>query len=201
MQIAVLQGSVRSDRMGDRVAKWVVAQLEKRGHEATLVDAATLELPMLDRMWKEVKGEKGPEHAELREKLRPLAELYERVDGFAIVSAEYNHSAPPALVNMIDYFLEEYFYRPSAIVCYSALPFGGVRGAMQLRVLLAEVGMGSIPTLQPVPSVGSALSAEGVALTQELAEKSDKFFDEFEWYMEALKLGRAKRDPRAKAGG
>ena len=152
---------------------------------------------MLDRMWKEVKGETGPEYAGLREKLRPLAELYERVDGFAIVSAEYNHSVPPpGLVNLIDYFLEEYFYRPSAIVCYSATPFGGVRAAMQLRALLAEVGMGSIPSLQPVPSVGSALSAEGVALTQELAEKSGKFFDEFEWYMEALKLGRAKRDPR-----
>ena len=198
MQVAVLQGSVRSERMGDRVAKWVVSQLEGRGHEVTLVDAAEIELPLLDKMWKEVKDDPGAAHAELRNKLRPLAELYERVDGFAIVSAEYNHSAPPGLVNMIDYFLEEYFYRPSAIVCYSSLPFGGVRGAMQLRALLAEVGMGSIPTLQPIPSVASALSAEGVALTQELAEKSGKFFDEFEWYMEALRLGRAKRDPRKK---
>lgn len=200
MQVAVLQGSVRLDRMGDRVAKWVVAQLEKRGHTATLVDAAVLDLPLLDRMWKEIKGEDGTEHAALREKLRPVAELYERVDGFAIVSGEYNHSAVPALVNMIDYFMEEYFYRPSAIVCYSTLPFGGVRGAIHLRTLLAEVGMGSIPTIQPVPSVGDALSEDGVALTQELAEKSGKFFDEFEWYMEALKLGRAKRDPREKAG-
>ncbi len=198
MQVAVLQGSVRSARMGDRVAKWVVSQLEGRGHEVTLVDAAEIELPLLDKMWKEVKDDPGAAHAELRNKLRPLAELYERVDGFAIVSAEYNHSAPPGLVNMIDYFLEEYFYRPSAIVCYSSLPFGGVRGAMQLRALLAEVGMGAIPTLQPIPSVASALSAEGVALTQELAEKSGKFFDEFEWYMEALRLGRAKRDPRQK---
>ena len=200
MQVAVLQGSLRTDRMGDRVAKWVVSQLERRGHEATLVDAATLELPLLDRMWKELKGEEVGEHACLREKLLPLAELYERVDAFAIVSAEYNHSACPGLVNLLDYFLEEYFYRPSAIVCYSSTPFGGVRGAMQLRALLAEVGMGSIPTLQPIPGVGSALSAEGIALTQELAEKSGKFFDEFDWYMEALKLGRAKRDPRVKAG-
>ncbi len=32
-------------------------------------------------------------------------------------------------------------------------------------------------------------------LTQELAEKSGKFFDEFEWYMTALKLGREKERP------
>ena len=196
MKVAVLQGSVRAERMGDRVAKWVVAQLRGRGHEATVVDAAVLDLPLLDLMWKEVKNDKSNEHTDLRGKLKPLAELYEEVDGFAIVSAEYNHSAPPALVNLLDYFLEEYFYRPSAIVCYSSTPFGGVRGAMQLRALLAEVGMGSIPSLQPIPNVGDALSEDGVALTQALAEKSGKFFDEFDWYMEALKLGRGKNDPR-----
>ena len=198
MLVAVLQGSTRTERMGDRVAKWVVAELEKRGHEAVLVDAAQLELPLLDKMWKEVKGTTGSEHAGLREKLRPLAELYQRADGFAICSAEYNHTPPPALVNLLDYFLEEYLYRPSAIVCYSSTPFGGVRGAMSLRALLAEVGMSSIPSLQPIPAVGSALSDDGVPLTQELAEKSGKFFDEFEWYMTALKLGRDKNDPRKK---
>jgi NAD(P)H-dependent FMN reductase len=198
MVIAVLQGSVRTDRMGDRAARWVMAQLESRGHEAVLVDAAALQLPLLDRVWKEVKSESDAKHVGLRDKLRPLAALYERVDGFAIVSAEYNHSIPPALTNLIDHFLEEYFYRPSAIVCYSAGPYGGVRAAMQLRGLLAEVGMSSIPSLQPIPSVGSALSADGVALTQDLAEKSGKFFDEFDWYMSALKAGREKNDPRNK---
>jgi NAD(P)H-dependent FMN reductase len=196
MLIAVLQGSVRSERLGDRVAKWVVAQLEARGHEAVLVDVAALKLPLLDKMWKEIKDGSDREHADLRNKLRPIAELYERADGFAVVSAEYNHSVPPALVNLLDYFLEEYFYRPSAIVCYSAYQFGGVRAAMQLRALLTEVGMPTIPSLQPVPLAGQALSAEGVALTQELAEKSGKFFDEFEWYMKALRAGRELEDPR-----
>ncbi len=196
MEVAVLLGSVRSDRMGDRVAKWVVAQLQARGHKAVLVDPVALQLPLLNRMWKEIKGSSAPEEAGLREKLRPLAELYRRVDGFAIVSAEYNHSAPPALTNLIDYFLEEYFYRPSAIVCYSASPYGGVRAAMQLRALLPEVGMPSIPSLQPIPNVGTALSADGVALTQDLAEKSGKFFDEFDWYMAAFQAGLKLKDPR-----
>ena len=196
MVVAVLQGSVRTERLGDRVAKWVIAQLEARGHEAVMVDAAELDLPLLDKMWKEIKGESSPEYAALRAKLAPLAELYERADGFVVVSAEYNHSAPPALVNLIDYFLEEYFYRPSAIVCYSAYQFGGVRAAMSLRALLAEVGMSSIPSIQAVPKAGESLSAEGVALTQELAEKSGKFFDEFEWYMKAFAAGRKLSDPR-----
>jgi NAD(P)H-dependent FMN reductase len=195
MVIAVLQGSVRSERMGDRAAKWVLAQLKKRGYEAVLVDAAALKLPLLDKMWKEIKGDTSAANAELHGKLAPLADLYARTDGFVIVSAEYNHSAPPALTNLIDYFLEEYAFRPSAIVCYSAGGYGGVRAAMQLRALLPEVGLPTIPSLQPIPMVGKALSADGVALTQELAEKSGKFWDEFDWYVTTMKAGREKGVP------
>jgi NAD(P)H-dependent FMN reductase len=195
MVVAVLLGSVRSERMGDRAAKWAIAQLEARGHEAVLVDADELHLPILDKMWKELKKDTSAKYAKLREKLEPLAKLYRRADGFCVVSAEYNNSIPPGLSNLIDYFLEEYFFRPSAIVCYSAGQYGGVRAAMQLRVLLAETGMSSIPSLQPIPKVGSALSKEGVALTQQLAEKSGKFFDEFDWYMRAMKAERGKGLP------
>ena len=190
MVVAVLQGSVRTERMGARAAKWVVSQLKKRGHEAVIVDAATLDLPLLDKMWKEIKDDTSVETATLRVKLAQIAELYARADGYVVVSAEYNHSVPPALTNLIDYFLEEYAFRPSAIVCYSVAPFGGVRAAMQLRALLPEVGLPTIPSLQAIPSIGNSLSADGVALTQDLAEKSAKFFDEFDWYMKAMKAGR-----------
>jgi NAD(P)H-dependent FMN reductase len=195
MVVAVLLGSVRSERLGDRAAKWVIAQLRARGHEAALVDAAALELPLLDKMWKEIKKNPPAKDAKLHAKLAPLAELYARVDGFCIVSAEYNHSVPPGLTNLIDYFLEEYFWRPSAIVCYSAASFGGVRAAMQLRALLPEVGMPPIPSILAIPSIASALSKDGQALTQELAEGSGKFFDEFEWYMRSMKAERAKGVP------
>lgn len=195
MVVSVLLGSVRSERMGIRVAKWAIAELEKRGHEAVLVDAAELKLPLLDKMWKEIRKDPPAKYAKLHEKLAPLAKLYARTDGFCIIGAEYNHSISPGLSNLIDYFLEEYFFRPSAIVCYSATPFGGVRGAMQLRAMLAETGMPSIPSIQPIPKVGDALSEDGVALTQPLAEKSGKFFDEFEWYMRAMKAEREKGVP------
>ena len=192
MVVAVLQGSVRSERMGDRAAKWVVAQLERRGHEAVMVDAAALELPLLDRMWKEVRNDPPPRYAALHGKLAPLAELYARTDGYVVVSGEYNHSVPPALTNLIDYFIEEYAFRPAAIVCYSAGAFGGVRAAMQLRALLPEVGLSTIPSLQPIPAIGRALNPDGTAPTDDLARRSSRFFDEFEWYMRAMKAEREK---------
>ena len=67
----------------------------------------------------------------------------------------------PGLKNLLDHFLEEYFFRPSAIVCYSAGQFGGVRAAMQLRMTLAELGMPSIPSLLPIPRVQDAFTPSG----------------------------------------
>ncbi len=195
MVVAVLLGSVRSDRTGGRVAKWVMAQLRAREHEAVLVDARVLDLPVLDRMWKEIKENPSPQYAALHEKLLPLAELYARTDGFCIVSGEYNHSIEPGMSNLIDYFLEEYFFRPSAIVCYSPGAFGGVRAAMQLPAMLAEVGMPSIPSMQPIPFAEKTLNEDGVAATEDLAKRSKKFWDEFEWYMRAFKAERAKGTP------
>ena len=76
-------------------------------------------------MYKEYEKGQAPEI------LERLATRIRAADAFIIVSGEYNHSIPPALSNLLDHFLEEYFWRPSAIVCYSAGAFGGVRAAMQ----------------------------------------------------------------------
>jgi NAD(P)H-dependent FMN reductase len=86
--------------------------------------------------------------------LEELAQLYRGADGFVIVAGEYNQGIRPGLGNLLDHFLEEYFFRPSAIACYSAGAFGGVRAAMALRMTLAELGMPSIPSILPMPRAG-----------------------------------------------
>jgi NAD(P)H-dependent FMN reductase len=91
-----------------------------------------------------------------------ISQLYRRADGFVVVAGEYNHGIQPGLSNLLDHFLEEYFFRPSAIACYSAGAFGGVRAAMALRMTLAELGMPSIPSLLTVPRVQEAFDPEGV---------------------------------------
>ena len=106
-------------------------------------------------MYKEYAPGQAPEV------LERLAGRIKAADAFIIVSGEYNHSIPPALSNLLDHFLEEYFWRPSAIVCYSAGPFGGVRAAMQLRAMLCELGTPSIPSLLPVPRVQDAFDEDG----------------------------------------
>ncbi|MBV9826238.1 MAG: NAD(P)H-dependent oxidoreductase [Alphaproteobacteria bacterium] len=189
LNFTILYGSVREARAGIRLARFIEKTVLQRGHAATLVDAAERRLPLLDKMYKEY--EPGTAPAILQE----LAQLYRESDGFIVVSGEYNHGIPPALKNLLDHFLEEYFFRPSAIVCYSAGQFGGVRAAMQLRMTLAELGMSSIPSLLPVPHIGSALTPEGNPNEPRLAAITARFFDELEWYASALQHARNAGTP------
>jgi NAD(P)H-dependent FMN reductase len=189
MKCVVLVGSVRSDRQGIKAARYVERSLTARGHGVDLVDPVVVELPLLDRMYKEYEKGRAPEV------LEKLAELYRAADAFVVVSGEYNHSIPPALSNLLDYFLEEYFFRPSAIVCYSAGAFGGVRAAMQLRAMLCELGMPSISSLFPIPRIGGALDNEGRPLDPGLDRRFGRFVAELEWYASALRDARAKGVP------
>lgn len=189
LSIAVLLGSVRRDRMGSRAALLVIRELERRGHKVDLVDPLELQLPLLDRMYKEHPKGEAPES------LERLAEIYRKADGFLVVSGEYNHGIPPALKNLLDHFLEEYFWRPSGIVCYSAGGFGGVRAAMQLRMTLAELGMSSVPSLLPIPRVAQAIDEEGIAQQAIVDRSASRFLDEFIWYASALSEARAGGTP------
>ena len=189
LRFAVLFGSMRSDRQGIRAARFIIEQLRERGHEPTLVDALECQLPLLDRMYKEHPKGEAPEP------LERLAALYREVDGFVIVAGEYNHGIPPALKNLLDHFLEEYFFRPSAIVCYSGGSFGGVRAAMQLRMTLAELGTVTIPSLFPIPKVQSAFDEDGTPLDPSYDKRVGRFLDELEWFAQALKTARAAGTP------
>jgi NAD(P)H-dependent FMN reductase len=174
--------------MGIRAAQLVIRELEERGHNAHLVDPLELQLPLLDRMYKEHPAGEAPE------KLERLSRLYRSVDGFLIVSAEYNHGIPPALKNLLDHFLEEYFWRPSGIVSYSAGGFGGVRAAMQLRMTLAELGMPSIPSILAIPRIAEAIGEDGVA-AEITVRAMNRFLEEFLWYAGALAEARMDGTP------
>lgn len=188
-RIPVIYGSVRAERQGIKAARFVMNELQRRGHSPTLVDPLERKLPLLDRMYKEFAPGEAP--AAMRE----LADLFKNADGFIIVSGEYNHGVPPALKNLLDHFLEEYYWRPAGIVSYSGGPFGGVRAAMQWRAILGEMGMVTIPSIQPFPRVQDAFTDDGEPTDVETRERVGRFFDEFSWYVEALGERRLRGVP------
>lgn len=184
LNTAVIYGSARRSRQGIKAARFVVGKLEERGHVVTLVDSQEHQLPLLDLMYKEYEEGTAPKAMET------VGEILNTADGFIIVSAEYNHSIPAALKNLLDHFQSEYLYKPSAIVTYSAGPFGGVRALINLRAILAELGTPSIPSAFPVSQVQDAFDDDGNPLDQAYDERIVKFLDEYEWYANALKNAR-----------
>lgn len=184
LHTAVIHGSVRRERQGIKAARFVVHKLQERGHAVTLIDPQEHKLPLLDLMYKEYEPGKAPPAMER------VGQSLERADGFVVVSAEYNHSEPAALKNLLDHFQSEYLYKPSAIVTYSAGPFGGVRALITLRAILAELGTPSIPSAFPVSRIGEAFDDDGRPLDDAYDRRIVKFLDEFEWYAKALKTAR-----------
>ena len=163
--------------------------MKKRKHKVTFIDPVEYKLPLLDKMYKEYKKGHAPKT------LEKLAKIFRSTDAFVMITAEYNHLPPPALTNILDHFLEEYLFRPSAIVSYSGGGFGGVRVTSHLRDMLAELGMPSIPSSFAISRIKSALDKNGKLLDEKLNKKSKKFLDELEWYAHALKEARKKGAP------
>jgi NAD(P)H-dependent FMN reductase len=140
-------------------------------------------------MYKEYEPGHAPEN------IQKLADIFNAADGFLVVTGEYNHSIPPALKNILDHFQSEYVFKPSAIASYSAGMFGGMRVAVHLRAVLAELGMLSISSIQSFPRVQKSFDEEGVPQNEHIEPSTNRFLDEFEWYMKALKRQRQEGTP------
>jgi NAD(P)H-dependent FMN reductase len=191
-RILVFYGSYRSDRMGIRLAQFVVEGLRGRGEDVELIDAKAVGLPMLDRMYKEYPKGRAPPA------LENLAGQIRGADGFVFVTGEYNWGIQPGLKNLTDHFLEEWFWRPAGIASYSAGRFAGARAAIAWHGTLSEMGMVVISSTIAAGPIAQALSADGKPQGEggkALEAAFPRFADDLAWWMEAAKLQRARKKP------
>ena len=191
-RILVFYGSYRSDRMGIRLARFVVAGLQARGLDVELIDAKAVGLPMLDRMYKEYKRGEAPAA------LEKLAGQIREADGFVFITGEYNWGVQPGLKNLTDHFLEEWFWRPAAIASYSAGRFAGARSATAWHGTLSEMGMVVISSSLAVGPIAQTLGGEGEPIGeggQALTRAFPRFADDLSWWIEAAKTQRQRKAP------
>jgi NAD(P)H-dependent FMN reductase len=191
-RILILYGSYRSDRAGIRLAHYLIRRFEERGDSASLVDAKTVGLPMLDRMYKEyAKGAAPPA-------MEALAGQIKTADAFVFVTGEYNWGVQPGLKNLTDHFLEEWFWRPAAIVSYSAGRLAGVRANLAWHGTLSEMGMVVISSSLAVGPISAVLDEQG-NVTGEFGAGFDaafpRFADDLAWWTAAAKNQRAHTPP------
>jgi NAD(P)H-dependent FMN reductase len=191
-RILVFYGSYRSNRMGIRLAQFVVEGLRGRGNDVELIDAKAVGLPMLDRMYKDYPKGEAPAA------LEKLAGQIRDADGFVFITGEYNWGIQPGLKNLTDHFLEEWFWRPAAIASYSAGRLGGARASTAWHGTLSEMGMVVISSTIGVGGISQALSTDGQPTGEggkALAHVFPRFADDLAWWMEAAKAQRQRKNP------
>ncbi|MBN9553491.1 MAG: NAD(P)H-dependent oxidoreductase [Alphaproteobacteria bacterium] len=190
--VLVFYGSYRKPRYGIRLARFAIPRLEQRGLNVEFIDARVVNLPMLDRMYKEYPPGTAPEAMER------LAAKIKAAHGFVFICGEYNWGVQPGLKNLTDHFLEEWFWRPAAIMSYSAQRAAGARANYSWHGILSEMGMVVIsssitigPIVEALDDVGSPTGVSGAYLEKIFP----RFADDLIWWMEAAEAQRLRKLP------
>jgi NAD(P)H-dependent FMN reductase len=117
------------------VAAWFERQARQHGRfDLEIVDLAEVNLPLMNE----------PEHPRLRryqhDHTKAWSARISKADAFVFVTPEYNFSAPPSLMNAIDYLVHEWAYKPVGFVSYGGVS-GGLRSVQMTKLLVTSVKM------------------------------------------------------------
>jgi NAD(P)H-dependent FMN reductase len=176
--------STRPGRAGLPIGTWFNGFAQKHGKfETKLVDLAEVNLPFLDE----------PHHPRLaqytKDHTKAWSALVSAADAFVFIIPEYNYSAPPALLNALDYLHREWFYKPAGFVSYGG-PVGGARSVVMTKQTVTALKM--MPMFEGIYiSMFSQFLKDGVFHANEHHENAGKaMLDELFRWTEAMKALR-----------
>ncbi len=186
-KILVVSGSARRDSVNLKLGRVACQIGEELGAVCELVDPREHELPLYNADLEEQDG--------LPAAALELKKSFEAADGLLFCSPEYNSSITPLLKNLIDWVsrpatddepsLSAYRGKVAGLVSASPGALGGMRGLVQLRSILGNIGVHVIPTQYALAAAygkfddSGALTDEGAmekltAVMKELVETTEK---------------------------
>ncbi|WP_436771007.1 NADPH-dependent FMN reductase [Yinghuangia sp. YIM S09857] len=178
LRVAVIVGSTREGRVGDRVARWI-ADLAARTAvlEPTVVDLADFAFP-----------------TRLPERPNPdmlgFVSAVGDAEAYVVVTPEYNRSYPASLKQAIDYAYDEWRAKPVGFVSYG-YKARGLLAAEHLRQVFAEL---HTVTMRDVVGLDLAALADPVGAADGDAEAAaEALLDQLVWWGTALREARAAR--------
>jgi NAD(P)H-dependent FMN reductase len=155
-KIAVIIGSIRENRVTDKLGKWAAEEVGKLA-DVEILDLRDYPLPLF------VEGTSprfDPAYSPIPEAKKWIAKLAE-FDGFVIATAEYNRSMPGTLKNAFDYVDNSVADKPVALLAHGST--GGAQAVASLRITLPGNGLVTLPNaLYFSDSVGQAIDEEGI---------------------------------------
>ncbi|HYR34303.1 MAG TPA: NAD(P)H-dependent oxidoreductase [Burkholderiales bacterium] len=184
--IAVIIGTTRAARFGEKPARWIY-DIARARHDMSvqLIDLRDYPMPFFDEVASNAWVPSKNEVAQRWQK--KVAEF----DGYVFVTAEYNRSMPAVLKNALDYAYPEWNRKPAAFVGYGSV--GAARSIEHLRLSCVELQMA--PTRHGVHIQGADFMAvwqQGKDIKElgYLEPSAKSMLDDLHWWASALMAGR-----------
>ncbi|MBB4638714.1 NADPH-dependent FMN reductase [Longimicrobium terrae] len=186
IRIAIIPGSTRDTRFGDKPTRWIQEIAAARGNmEVELVDLRDFDMPFFNEiasnMWVPTQN---PEAVRWQ---KTVAQF----DGYIFVTPEYNRSITGVLKNALDYAYPEWNRKAAACVGYG--PTGATRAVEHLRLIAVELQMAPTRTGVHIQGADFMAALKGEKRVEELEylrPNIDSILDELVWWTRTLKAGR-----------
>jgi NAD(P)H-dependent FMN reductase len=192
LKLGVILASTREQRRGEGFARWIHALLaERRGVVIDLLDLRDWRLPNYDHAANPTVAEKGYTDPTARAWVEKISAL----DGYVIVTPEYNHGYPGGLKNAMDHTFTSWANKPVAFVSYGGMA-GGARAVEQLRLVAIELRMVPIRDEVNVRLIGASLDERGRPTEEFYSKRAAAMIDTLLWWARVAKEGR-ERHPLA----
>jgi NAD(P)H-dependent FMN reductase len=187
-RIGIVISTTREGRFGDKPAAWIYDLAAARGDLALeVLDLRDYPMPLFEEV-------ASPAYVPPRNEVaRRWGQKVGELDGFIVVTAEYNRGPPAALKNALDYAYAEFNRKPAAFVGYGGV--GAARAVEHLRLIFIELQMA--PTRSGVhiggaDFIGMLMQGKTFADMPHLEPAATTMLDELAWWANALKSARAE---------
>jgi NAD(P)H-dependent FMN reductase len=185
LQLNIIIGSTRPGRVGPNIANWLADYAKEHGKfDVSLVDLADFKLPLLDEAAHPRLQKYTHEHT------KKWSASVAKADAFVFVTPEDDYFPPATLVNAVQVLSVEWGYKAAGVLSYGGIS-GGLRAAQELRGLLANINIHSLPQTVPVPMFSQMIGDDGVFKpTQPVVDGTKLMLDELVKWATALKTIR-----------
>jgi NAD(P)H-dependent FMN reductase len=186
LKLQVIICSTRPGRVGPSVARWFHEFARAHSQfDVELVDLADFKLPLYDE----------PVHPRMQQYAHDHTKRWSasvsRADAYVFVTPEYNYSAPPSLVNALDFVYKEWNEKPCGFVGYGGVS-GGLRAVQSVKPQVTTLKMMPMVEGVAIPMVAKHIRENGEFASNELIDASaTALLDELLRWATALKTLRA----------
>ncbi len=186
--IGIIIGSTRDGRFSEHPAKWI-AGIGKSREDMSLmtIDLREHPLPFL-------QDAVNPSHKNgvySDESVGRFAKLIAGLDGYIIVTPEYNRSTSAVLKNAIDHIYGEFANKPVAFVSYGSV--GGARAVEKLRLMAIEHQMAPIRSAVHIMAPWTLRNEDGSlkdGALDDYQKAAEGMLEQLSWWTTALKTAR-----------